>query len=52
MSTAVGAYVSVGSQCDAEQADVGREKRDLAAEPRYPESEDYIESTFVKHWKS
>jgi len=32
MSMAVGEYVSVSSQRDAEQADVGREKRELAAE--------------------
>ena len=33
MSMAVGEYVSVSSQRDAEQADVGREQRELAAEP-------------------
>ena len=33
MSMAVGEYVSVSSQRDAEQADVGREKGELAAEP-------------------
>jgi VIT1/CCC1 family predicted Fe2+/Mn2+ transporter len=34
MSMAVGEYVSVSSQRDAEQADVGREKRELAADPQ------------------
>jgi vacuolar iron transporter family protein len=34
MSMAVGEYVSVSSQRDAEQADVGRETRELAAEPQ------------------
>src|ERR1017187_90744 len=34
MSMAVGEYVSVSSQRDAEQADVGREKGELAAEPQ------------------
>ena len=34
MSMAVGEYVSVSSQRDAEQADIGREKRELAAEPQ------------------
>jgi len=34
MSMAVGEYVSVSTQRDAEQADVGREKRELAAEPQ------------------
>lgn len=33
MSMAVGEYVSVSSQRDSEQADVEREKRELAAEP-------------------
>src|SRR5208337_1212418 len=34
MSMAVGEYVSVSSQRDAEQADVGREKGELAADPQ------------------
>jgi len=34
MSMAVGEYVSVSSQRDAEQADIGREKQELAAEPQ------------------
>ena len=34
MSMAVGEYVSVSSQRDAEQADVGLEKRELAADPQ------------------
>jgi VIT1/CCC1 family predicted Fe2+/Mn2+ transporter len=34
MSMAVGEYVSVSSQRDAEQADVGCEKRELAADPQ------------------
>ncbi len=34
MSMAVGEYVSVSSQRDAEQADIEREKQELAAEPR------------------
>ena len=34
MSMAVGEYVSVSSQRDAEQADVERETRELASEPR------------------
>ncbi len=34
MSMAVGEYVSVSSQRDAEQADVEREKRELAAQPQ------------------
>src|SRR5512142_2850533 len=34
MSMAVGEYVSVSSQRDAEQADIGREKRELTAEPQ------------------
>lgn len=33
MSMAVGEYVSVSSQRDAEQADLGREKQELAAQP-------------------
>jgi len=33
MSMAVGEYVSVSSQRDAEQADIGREERELTAEP-------------------
>ena len=33
MSMAVGEYVSVSSQRDAEQADIGLEKQELAAEP-------------------
>src|SRR6187401_1916048 len=33
MSMAVGEYVSVSSQSDAEHADVEREKEELAAEP-------------------
>ena len=31
---AVGEYVSVSSQRDAEQADIGLEKRELASEPQ------------------
>jgi VIT1/CCC1 family predicted Fe2+/Mn2+ transporter len=34
MSMAVGEYVSVSSQRDAEQADIEREKRELATEPQ------------------
>ena len=34
MSMAVGEYVSVSSQRDAEQADIGREKRELMTEPQ------------------
>jgi len=34
MSMAVGEYVSVSSQRDAEQADIGREERELASEPQ------------------
>jgi VIT1/CCC1 family predicted Fe2+/Mn2+ transporter len=34
MSMAVGEYVSVSSQRDAEQADIGREKRELTTEPQ------------------
>jgi vacuolar iron transporter family protein len=34
MSMAVGEYVSVSSQRDAERADVEREKRELAADPK------------------
>src|SRR6202163_3641534 len=34
MSMAVGEYVSVSAQRDAEQADVGREMRELAGRPR------------------
>ena len=34
MSMAVGEYVSVSSQRDAEQADIGLEKRELASEPQ------------------
>ena len=34
MSMAVGEYVSVSSQRDAEQADVGRETRELASQPQ------------------
>ena len=34
MSMAVGEYVSVSSQRDAEQADIGREKQELATEPQ------------------
>jgi VIT1/CCC1 family predicted Fe2+/Mn2+ transporter len=34
MSMAVGEYVSVSSQRDAEQADIGRENQELATEPQ------------------
>src|SRR5579864_3888328 len=34
MSMAVGEYVSVSAQRDAERADVGREMRELASRPR------------------
>src|SRR6516164_3331963 len=34
MSMAVGEYVSVSSQRDAEQADIDREKEELARDPR------------------
>jgi VIT1/CCC1 family predicted Fe2+/Mn2+ transporter len=34
MSMAVGEYVSVSSQLDAEQADIGLEKQELASEPQ------------------
>ena len=34
MSMAVGEYVSVSSQRDAEKADVEREKRELAGQPQ------------------
>jgi VIT1/CCC1 family predicted Fe2+/Mn2+ transporter len=34
MSMAVGEYVSVSSQRDAEQADIAREQRELAAQPQ------------------
>lgn len=34
MSMAVGEYVSVSSQRDAERADIAREKRELADQPR------------------
>jgi vacuolar iron transporter family protein len=34
MSMAVGEYVSVSAQRDAEQADVGRETRELAGQPK------------------
>ena len=34
MSMAVGEYVSVSSQRDAEQVDIGLEKRELASEPQ------------------
>jgi VIT1/CCC1 family predicted Fe2+/Mn2+ transporter len=34
MSMAVGEYVSVSSQRDAERADIGREERELAGQPR------------------
>jgi VIT1/CCC1 family predicted Fe2+/Mn2+ transporter len=34
MSMAVGEYVSVSSQRDTEQADIGLEKRELASEPQ------------------
>ncbi len=34
MSMAVGEYVSVSSQRDAEQADIGREKQELTKEPQ------------------
>jgi VIT1/CCC1 family predicted Fe2+/Mn2+ transporter len=34
MSMAVGEYVSVSSQRDAEQADIGREQKELTAEPQ------------------
>ena len=34
MSMAVGEYVSVSSQRDAEQADIGLEKQELASEPQ------------------
>ena len=34
LSMAAGEYVSVSSQRDAEQADIGREKRELASDPK------------------
>jgi VIT1/CCC1 family predicted Fe2+/Mn2+ transporter len=34
MSMAAGDYVSVSSQADSEQADIGRERKELAADPR------------------
>jgi VIT1/CCC1 family predicted Fe2+/Mn2+ transporter len=46
MSMAVGEYVSVSSQRDAEQADVERETRELAASPRAELSE--LASIYVK----
>jgi VIT1/CCC1 family predicted Fe2+/Mn2+ transporter len=35
MSMAAGEYVSVSSQADTEQADLGRERRELAASPEH-----------------
>ncbi len=35
MSMAAGEYVSVSSQADTEQADLARERRELAEQPRY-----------------
>ena len=46
MSMAVGEYVSVSSQRDAEQADIGREKRELA---EWPQAElDELAGIYVK----
>ena len=46
MSMAVGEYVSVSSQRDAEEADIGREKRELATEPEAELQE--LEMIYVK----
>lgn len=46
MSMAVGEYVSVSSQRDAEQADVGREQRELAQAPKAELSE--LAAIYVK----
>ena len=46
MSMAVGEYVSVSSQRDAEQADVEREKRELAGQPQAELKE--LTSIYVK----
>ena len=39
MSMAAGEYISVGSQADTERADVERERRELAANPRAEQAE-------------
>lgn len=39
MSMAAGEYVSVSSQADTEQADIARERRELAADPAHEEAE-------------
>ena len=46
MSMTVGEYVSVSSQRDAEEADIGREKRELATEPEAELQE--LEMIYVK----
>jgi vacuolar iron transporter family protein len=38
-SMAAGEYVSVSSQRDAEQADIGRERQELAADPAFAQAE-------------
>jgi vacuolar iron transporter family protein len=38
-SMAAGEYVSVSSQRDAEQADIGRERQELAADPAFEQAE-------------
>jgi VIT1/CCC1 family predicted Fe2+/Mn2+ transporter len=38
-SMAAGEYVSVSSQRDAEQADIGRERQELAADPEFEQAE-------------
>src|SRR6187399_1233794 len=39
MSMAAGEYVSVSSQSDTEQADLGRERKELETDPRAEEDE-------------
>lgn len=39
MSMAAGEYVSVGSQADAERADLDRERKELAADPEHEQAE-------------
>src|SRR6478609_5937068 len=46
MSMAVGEYVSVSSQRDAEQADIEREKMELATQPQAEERE--LAAIYVK----
>ena len=46
MSMAAGEYVSVSSQSDTEHADLERERKELAADPKYEHEE--LSAIYVK----